>query len=1281
MKLTLFFSWHSTQTKYNKNFILSCIDKATKKISKTPEFKDAEFEVLEGVRGEPGSPQVAAKIIDERIPNCDVFIADLSVVNPEPRVSKVVNWFIRRKPKLFQNNNVIYEHGVATNAIGLERIVGVLNTEYGSPNGNPDNIPFDLRHIRFPIEYRYSERTNQSERERVQKELVNTLVTAIKDAGIFAQQARKNKYNPMSVWSDWEKATPSMEKFIKNDKIDELFQLILSELKSPKESIRILGLSGLGKTRMLLELFRPSLSDNDSIILSSRVLYINCNFHPNADLQSLFSKLNTDQEDRIVILDNCSKSIHRQLLTFVHRGNSKLTLISLDSNPEEVSHDRINNVKYFSIKKEELADVVDQILTRDFGNLGKDKIDKIKEFSQGIPLMAVLLGDSAKKGEQFIGKLDDKELLDKLLGPKGQEEKDRTILKSCAIFNYFGFYEELSTQIEFIAKNKNITSLNGDDRVLVNDFNETCQYFLKREIFEKRGRFIGMRPFPLAISLAQEWLTPCTPKRLMDTILDIAKLTEPDRSHLSEALAEQMRFLGYDDKANQILESIVGPNSPFDDAEVLNTELGSRLFRSFVQVNPVAVSQNIKRNFSGKTTDELLSVKAGRRNLVWTLEVLCFDKRTFADSVKILFAFALAENETWANNATGQLLHLFHIYLSGTEATLADRWAIIEWGLSLDDKRFNDLAIKAMSAALDYGNFGRSVGPERQGSKELRDNEPSVEEIKTYWHYILTKLTGFIEANNQYSQAAQNTIAGRIRSVVRARYARVIIPFLKRIVQVNNNNWDEGLQSLRLVKRFDAYALTENELAAVNDLIQSLTKTDFLTRYHDISRSYLNGYENSTTEKMIEGLISLADEFIQTKVSWQDSLPILYSSQQPFSHHFGKRIFQLIKSDATKVQEFVDLSLKTLLAIDKPNRYVIPLGGFIAEATPDVKEALYKKLHNSDELCYLLFFLLSIDPDGQRYFSMLFDIIDKDRSTISNFYNSRYDSLMTLSVDQLREFSSRLFSYGGEGYEVVFDLMYDLADNNEERKKSVYPIIKECVYRLGVGKTERNSFDHYKWFETISKIISDPSEGDLAKFVNASLIASITWQNSYNLDHDAQKLYSVLLTVHFTNVWPDLSRALLSADDEYIKFYGLKQILGSHIGGIGPAVGILFLGDTDQIFAWCGRNKPLAPARLAELVPIFDNNNTDYTHWHPVALRLLDEFGEINEVRSNLSANMGTYSWTGSIVPLLEAKKDLFNAISSHNKKDISDWAASYITYLDADIQREKNRDEESFLI
>ena len=198
-------------------------------------------------------------------------------------------------------------------------------------------------------------------------------------------------------------------------------------------------MSGLGKTRILLEIFRPNNSDEKSILLSSRVLYINCNLYPNAEYQTFVSKAISEQTDPVIILDNCPISVHRQLLQLTSREGNKASLISLDSNPEEIDNDRINGVNYIIIKKEELSTVVDELLSSRFNNLDEESKKKIRDFSQGIPLMAVLLGESVNNGEEFIGKLDDKELLDKLLGAKGKEEKHRTILKSCSIFNYFWF--------------------------------------------------------------------------------------------------------------------------------------------------------------------------------------------------------------------------------------------------------------------------------------------------------------------------------------------------------------------------------------------------------------------------------------------------------------------------------------------------------------------------------------------------------------------------------------------------------------------------------------------------------------------------------------------------------------------------------------------------------------------------------------------------------------------------------------------------------------------------
>src|SRR5690606_17036946 len=139
--------------------------------------------------------------------------------------------------------------------------------------------------------------------------------------------------------------------------------------------------------------------------------------------------------------------------------------------------------------------------------------------------------------------------------------------------------------------------------------------------------------------------------------------------------------------------------------------------RSFVEVNPVAISENLYRNYIDKSTVELLDVRQGRRNLIWTQEKLCFDSRTFNKSALILFKFAVAENENISNNATGQFLQLFNIQLPGTEANLAERLNIINWGLEKNDEKFRQLTLSALSIGLKCRDFRRMGGAEHQGTK------------------------------------------------------------------------------------------------------------------------------------------------------------------------------------------------------------------------------------------------------------------------------------------------------------------------------------------------------------------------------------------------------------------------------------------------------------------------------------------------------------------------------------------------------------------------------------
>lgn len=1281
MKITIFYSWQSsTDVKYNKNFIFSCLKKAVKKLANKPEFLRIEFEIIEGVGGLPGSPQLAATITEQRIPNCDLFIADLSVVNKCSRFVKwIINVFENTKYEPLINPNVLSEYGVALNSIGYERIIGVVNSKYGSPKEDSENLPFDIRHLRFPIEYKYSKKT--SDIDKVKKELIDDLANALKEPVLFAIQHQKEKYYPFQTWETWERTNQRSKKFFSNYKIEEINETITKWISNPLGCIRVLGLSGLGKTRILMELFRPKDADPQSHIISSKVLYLNCSLSRSVDYQAYFSKF-SKEGDKVVILDNCSTVLLREVLLSVNLAEKRISLISIDSNPEEIEQDKVKDVNYLIIRKEELNTIVSDILTEDFTMLDKDSVNKIKEFSQGIPLMAVLLAEAMKDGETYVGKLEDKELLDKLLGAKGQNERNRKILKSCSIFNYFGIEDELRSQLHFIATNKNITSLDGDDQVIIDDFSEVCNHYLKREIFERRGRMIGMRPFPLAMSLAQEWLEQCTAEKLNNVIVSLSKLAEPDRKQLSDSLSEQMKYLGYSEKAVLVIEKIVGPDSPFDNAEVLNTELGSRLFRSFVEVNPVAVAENISRNLANKSKEDLLNFEEGRRNIVWTLEKLCFDKRTFNAGAKIMFALAIAENESWSNNATGQFLKLFKIILSGTEANLEERWKIIEWGLSNPDVEYQELAVRAMSVGLSYGYFTRVSGPERQGTKKLMDHYPSDSEIEDYWSKILNSLTSIIKSNSKISESAAKVIATSIGPVFNAGYAEIILPKLSEVAEHLNYDWDEGFINLIRARKNKNNYLPEAMMKQIDELRDLLTNKDFKNRYLTFETVYYNDNSGEIDiEKVKDGFMALADEFVQIDPPWEHYLELFYRNRLNFTFFFGKRLYKLLSGNPESVQSFLVSSINVLISIKRDETEPTVLAGFISEASQEEKHLFYEQLTKFDELCYLTFYFISNDTEGKVFFNLLFNLIDNQKCSLQEFVSFRYsEALKVLSYDELITMKDKLFSYGLKGYEVVFDIYFNLGYNNEEKGGFLLPIFKECIYKIGIVKKETDQLAAIKWDQTIRKILENPDEKEFAIYINQAIIESISYQNTYNIDYKAKDIYRLLLTVHFETIWPHLSKALLFEGEDYIKFYSLKNILGAEIGGISSSKGVLFLGDIDAIFKWSQNNVPLAPTRLAELVPIFGNNNDDYHSWHPISTRLINEFGNIEAVLQSISTNMGNYSWTGSIVPLLESKKILFESISNHQLLSVSEWARKQIAYLDAEIKQEKNRDAEMYL-
>jgi hypothetical protein len=70
----------------------------------------------------------------------------------------------------------LIETGYALSALGNERIILVMNEEFGVPK---ENIPFNLQSNRWPITFRLASNTDSETRKLIKEKLVTDLVSAL----------------------------------------------------------------------------------------------------------------------------------------------------------------------------------------------------------------------------------------------------------------------------------------------------------------------------------------------------------------------------------------------------------------------------------------------------------------------------------------------------------------------------------------------------------------------------------------------------------------------------------------------------------------------------------------------------------------------------------------------------------------------------------------------------------------------------------------------------------------------------------------------------------------------------------------------------------------------------------------------------------------------------------------------------------------------------------------------------------------------------------------------
>jgi len=1071
----------------------------------------------------------------------------------------------------------------------------------------------------------------------------------------------------LKTWDHWASNKDYEFEYVSNTMLNEHIKALREHFARDKYTIvRIKGLSGLGKTRLALELFRSEEGKDDLAVntLRSNVIYFDASGGGD-ELVRFIGDARNRSLCALLVVDNCEPELHRRLEHEIRYKGPTIRLLTIDFSAEEVN----GNTRPIYITQDDCKGVVKGILKKTFTGLGDPIISRIEEFAQDFPSIAVLLAKQVQLGVEDIGRLSDDQFSRKLLwGRESEDENIIKVMRACSLFDYIEFSEdEYTNHIRFLSKD--IAQVSEDT------FFEICKKYLKLGILQKRGRFIRVCPIPLAIKLAAEWWDR-TPTN--EIVRFTGKFTE---NGLLEQFYEQGKKLHFSPKAKKVIEKMCGPQGPFGNPEVLLSNEGSQLFRSLVELNPQVTIEALGASLSGKSREELLKVKDDvRRNIVWSLEKLCWWQDTFKKAAKLLLRLGAAENETWGNNATEQFKQLFKIYLSGTQANLNDRLLIIREALASAIKEEQELGILALGQAIETDSFSRGGGVESQGSRVPgRDYEPTGKEIQKYWHEIIGLLRDKILSGGELATKAKQELGTNIDSLIRNGMIEEVEDTIEIITKQGEPSWPECLTSIR-------HLLDYNSEDMPVDIHTRLLHLERLLKPKSLSEQLrlIVGIPDWRNKKDGEGnYVSVAAEEADQLArrvagdnSWFKELDVIFEGEQRQAYVFGKALGENMPVDLRT--EFIEKSLSILTELGREKGNPDLVGAFLGNISDEaLVDETIERIIQDEKLCGYAAWVTRLLDLTEKRLSKLLPLIRQNKIPVSDIRIFSYGrALDKLPENFVAEFCQKIAKHSKEAENCALHVLYMYCYQNDERFVKCAMTFRNIIMQkdLLIGEKQSQMAGH-NWEVISKKLLLINKDVELAKHL-ASEIVGICGSHKvpWNLIHyNTKKVLEVLLKEYFEECWSIIGEALLSED--WATRHYLEEILGP---GREKEKGQALIAEISQeeLLKWCKKNLPRGPGTIAHLTPVFSSEK-EKTSWNPLARKLIDEFGSIEEVRSKLDSNLWSFSSVGSRAPYYQKRIDLVRELSDHPTKEVREWAESNIKWFEKERDAARREAEE----
>lgn len=485
--------------------------------------------------------------------------------------------------------------------------------------------------------------------------------------------------------------------------------LVREKLGKSGAVIRLIGFSGVGKTRFAQALFEENVGENP--LPKTNVIYVDLGNEPTPSVLNLVTYLKTNDCTCYVVLDNCPPEIHRTIQKEVsHRAKLSILTIEYDISDDQPEETEVIHIEPSSIR------IISKLVLKRFPVLGRVNADKVAEFSGGNARLAIALA-SRVEADETLTNFSDEELFRRIFNQrKGKSEgllESAEILSLVYSFNIYSneYNDELSV----------LSQIGGSD--LKKLYRDRAELF-RRQLVQQRGEWLAILPHALANRLARRALQNIHPDQIN------AELLKANNRRLFKSCAHRLGYLHDFEPAQTLASSWLKDYQPFHDITQCNEE-ELAILEYIAPIFPDKVLTLIEN--ASINLDFYLRNHPHLKIIVRLLRKLAYEVQYFTRAANLIFYFAKTEiSEENYKSIVSQLAGFFYLYYSGTQAKPQRRYAFLNKILASDNIRELEIAevifysafeIRSRSSIeiFDFGARTRDFGWMPKTDKEHSD--------------------------------------------------------------------------------------------------------------------------------------------------------------------------------------------------------------------------------------------------------------------------------------------------------------------------------------------------------------------------------------------------------------------------------------------------------------------------------------------------------------------------------------------------------------------------------